>query len=81
VWRNSANKFRYAEGSWNSRTISACFPGTALNPLDRVGVQLVASHKTFTGLFGDTITLEDHAVMNFEPLASQTCSGNGTSHP
>jgi hypothetical protein len=81
VWRKSANKFRYAEGSWNSRTISACFPGTATNPLDRVGVQLVASHKTFTGLFGDSITLEDHSVFNFEPLATQTCSGNGTSHP
>lgn len=75
VWRESANKFRYSEGSWNSSTISACFPGTAANPLDRVGIQLVAEHKTFTGLFGDSLTLEDHAVMNFEPLATQSCAG------
>ncbi|GAB3266723.1 TadE/TadG family type IV pilus assembly protein [Nocardioides dilutus] len=74
VWRDSANKFRYAGGTWDSRTISACFPGTAANPLDRVGIQLVAEHKTFTGMFGDSLTLEDHAVMNFEPLATQSCA-------
>lgn len=79
VWRDSANKFRYAEGSWDSRTISACFPGTATNPLDRVGIQMVAEHKTFTGLFGNSLTLEDHAVMNFEPLATQNCAAGAHS--
>jgi hypothetical protein len=73
TWRDSANVFRYAEGAWNSSTISACFPGNTANPLDRVGIQMVAEHKTFTGLFGDSMTLSDHAVMNFEPLATQTC--------
>ena len=74
VWRPTQDKFRYSDGSWNSSTISACFPGTSQNPLDRVGVQMVADHKTFTGLFGSSIQLEDHAVMNFEPLATQTCA-------
>jgi hypothetical protein len=74
TWRASADKFRYAEGSWNSTTISACFPGTGANPLDRVGIQMVAEHKMMTGLFGATVTLEDHAVMNFEPLATQSCA-------
>jgi hypothetical protein len=77
VWRKTADRFRYAEGSWDSRTISACFPGvTNTNPpkpLDRVGVQMVVRHKNFTGLFGSTITLQDHAVMNFEPLVAQSC--------
>jgi hypothetical protein len=74
VWRPSLDKFRYAEGSWNSTTISACFPGTAAKPLDRVGVQMLAKHKTFTGLFGSTLTLQDHAVLNFEPLVAQSCA-------
>ena len=68
-WRDTENKFRYNSGSWISSTISACFPGN----LDRVGVALVAKHKNFTGLFGSYLTLEDHAVMNFEPLPVQSC--------
>ena len=79
TWKASSNKFRYAEGSWNSTTISACFPGTVSKPLDRVGIEMVADHKTFTGLFGDSIKLEDHAVGTFEPLDAQHC-GAGT-HP
>ena len=74
TWRDSQNKFRYSGGSWDSTTISACFPGNGVNPLDRVGIQMVAEHKTFTGIFGDSLTLEDHAVMNFEPLATQDCA-------
>jgi hypothetical protein len=79
TWRPSANKFRYTEGSWVSTTISACFPGTASKPLERVGVQMVAEHKTFTGLFGDSLTLQDHAVMNFEPLATENCASGAHS--
>jgi hypothetical protein len=78
-WRDSDNAFRYFSGSWVSSTINACFPGTTSFPLDRVGVQLVAEHETFTGLFGSSLTLEDHAVMNFEPLDTAHCK-SGT-HP
>ena len=69
-WRPTENKFRYNSGTWISSTINACFPGN----LDRVGIQLVAKHKNFTGLFGSYLTLKDHAVMNFEPLPAQICA-------
>jgi hypothetical protein len=74
VWRPTQNAFRYNSGSWDPKTISACFPGTGTQALDRVGIQLVAKHKNFTGLFGSTLTLDDHAVMNFEPLPAQSCA-------
>jgi hypothetical protein len=79
VWRPNQNAFRYNSGSWDPRTISACFPGTGSNALDRVGIQLVAKHKTFTGLFGSSLNLEDHAVMNFEPLPTQFCASGAHS--
>ena len=69
-WRDSEDKFRYYSGSWASSTINACFPGN----LDRVGIALVARHENFTGLFGSYLTLDDHAVMNFEPLPAQICA-------
>jgi hypothetical protein len=76
VWRASADAFRYGGGAWSSKTISACFPGSALNPLDRVGVYLNASHPFLSGLFGDQITLSDRAVLDFEPLPTQSCPAN-----
>jgi TadE-like protein len=79
VWRPLQDAFRYSSGSWDPRTISACFPGTGANGLDRVGIQLVANHKNFTGLFGSTLTLDDHAVMNFEPLPAQYCAAGAHS--
>lgn len=78
-WRDSDNAFRYFSGSWISTSINACFPGTSTFPLDRVGVQLVAKHENFTGLFGAGLNLEDHAVMDFEPLDTTHCK-SGT-HP
>ena len=72
VWRKNANEFRYGGGAWNYKTISACFPGTGVDPLDRVGVYLNASHDAVTGLFGG-FELSDHAVMEFEPLPAASC--------
>jgi len=72
-WRDADNAFRYFSGSWVSTSINACFPGTSSFPLDRVGIQLVADHETFTGLFGSSLELDDHAVMNFEPLDTTHC--------
>jgi Flp pilus assembly protein TadG len=81
TWQPAANAgagaFRYADGSWNSSTISACFPGNATNPLDRVGVYMNATHKMMTGLFGAQVTLSDKAVFDFEPLPTATCNGTG----
>jgi hypothetical protein len=81
TWQPNANSgagaFRYADGTWNSSTISACFPGNATNPLDRVGVYMNASHKMMTGLFGSSVTLADHSVFDFEPLPTTSCNGTG----
>jgi hypothetical protein len=79
VWRPNQNAFRYNSGAWDPKTISACFPGNGSQPLDRVGIQLVALHKNFTGMFGSTLTLDDHAVMNFEPLPAQMCAAGAHS--
>lgn len=72
-WVDSQKAFRYAGGAWRSASISACFPGTPAKPLDRVGVYVNASHHWLTGLFGTTVTMADRSMMNFEPLATQSC--------
>jgi hypothetical protein len=79
TWRPSVNQFKYASGSWKSSSVDACFPNYTdssgvVHPLMRVGVQLVAKHPMLTGFFGSSITLSDHAVMDFEPLAAQVCA-------
>ena len=76
-WRASSSQFRYVSGAWNSTSISACFPGTATNPLDRVGVYMHATHPMMTGLFGQGLGLQDRAVMDFEPLPTASCNGKG----
>lgn len=76
VWRASINQFKFNSGSWNSTSISACFPGSPTNPMDRVGIYLKASHPMITGLFGTSIPISDRAVMDFEPLATQSCGAN-----
>lgn len=80
TWRDAEDKFRYSGGSWDSTTISACFPGTAGSPLDRIGVDMHATHKFMTAIFGSSIGLSDHAVMDFEPLPSDSC-GPSAPHP
>ncbi len=79
VWRDSLDAFRYNSGTWDSKSISACFPGSAANPMDRVGIYLKSTHPMLTGLFGSSVSLTDRAVMDFEPLASQSCGAN--QHP
>jgi hypothetical protein len=37
-----------------------------------------ATHKMITGLFGKSVTLQDHAVFDFEPLPTASCNGSGT---
>lgn len=83
VWRKRSDEFRYESGAWSSVSISACFPGRApesvpsgglqKRSLERVGVYVNTTHKALTGLFFEELTLDDHAVMNFEPLASSQC--------
>ncbi len=75
-WSPSQNRFRWSQGSWDSRQISGCAdpkpPGNV--PLDAVGVQLVVVHDWLTGIFGDSMDLSDHTVMSFEPLTNVACA-------
>lgn len=73
VWRDDAGGFRYHSGTWVSSTISACFPGTPTAPQERVGVHVQARHPLLFGLFGDGLSLGERAVMDFEPLPSDSC--------
>ena len=47
-WKDAADAFRYASGTWASKTINAC-----VNEADTVGIYLRATHNWVTGLFGD----------------------------
>ncbi len=70
TWDAGLNKFRYAGGTWVSTTINACVNNANR---DTVGVGMVATHPWITGLFGDGVTINERAVMNFEPLPSDQC--------
>jgi hypothetical protein len=74
-WSPSQNRFRYSQGSWDSRQINACAEPEAPSylPLDAVGVQVVLEHEWLTGIFGESMELTDQAVMSFEPLSNGTC--------
>jgi len=76
VWRDNLDAFKYSTGTWDSRNISACFPGSATYAQDRVGVYLHATHPMMTGLFGASIGMGDNSVMDFEPLPTQSCGAN-----
>ena len=43
-------------------------------PYDQIGVYLKVKHPYVTKMFGSTITLTDHAVFRFEPVAAASCS-------
>jgi hypothetical protein len=72
VWKDAFGRFAYDSGSWNSHLINACL-NDPLGKGQSVGVYMKATHLFFTGLFGASLPLQDHAVMMFEPLPSNTC--------
>ena len=67
-WNDTANAFRYANGSWPSTSVNAC-AGEA----DSVGVYLHITHKFLTGLFPGSVGMDDRAVGRFEPLPPDNC--------
>ncbi|GAA1768943.1 hypothetical protein GCM10009795_014000 [Nocardioides hankookensis] len=69
TWYDADDKFRWAGGSWDSKTINGC-----LNQSDMVGVYLHATHDWASGIFGSSIGVDDRAVSRFEPLDPQTCA-------
>jgi len=74
TWLPDDQKFRFASGSWDSKSINGC-----LNQSDMVGVYMHATHKWASGIFGSSIGVDDLAVSRFEPLDPQTCLPNA--HP
>lgn len=71
-WSPSQDRFRWAQGSWDSSQVNAC--AESAEPLDGVGVQVVFEHDFLTGIFGSSMELTDHAVMAFEPLSNTSCA-------
>lgn len=69
-WDDAAGAFRYSSGTWDSRTVNACFPSN----VDSIGVQVVAEHKFLSGLLGASTTMSEHTVMHFEPLRAGSCA-------
>jgi len=70
TWNEVAGKFKYSSGTWDSRTVNACFPSN----VDAVGVQLIAEHQFLSGLLGTSMEMSEHTVMNFEPLPPGGCA-------
>ncbi len=79
-WNDASNRFQYASGAWISTSIAACVGAS-----DSVGVVMKATHRYLFGLFGTTQSMSDRAVMQFEPLATDSCQANkpigGGGHP
>ena len=70
-WNEGLGRFSYSSGGWLSSTINAC-----VNSPDRVsvGVGMKVNHRLVTGAFGTTLPIEEHTVMQFEPLESSRCA-------
>ena len=68
TWSPSAHAFSGGSGSWPSTNQQAC-----TQPYDEIGVYVKLNHAFVTGLFGSDLTLTDHAVFRFEPVASSVC--------
>jgi Flp pilus assembly protein TadG len=79
VWDKNLDKFRYFGGQWDSRTINACVNDAGLMA---VGVAMHAHHPWVTGFFGNGVEVEERTVMQFEPLANDSCKpGTASPHP
>lgn len=76
VWDKNLDKFRYSSGSWASNSVNACVN----DPLrTAVGVAMQAKHAWVTGLFGQSKTISERSIMQFEPLPSEQCKPS--THP
>jgi hypothetical protein len=69
TWSQGAKAFSGGSGSWSMSTNQVC-----TMPYDQIGVYVKVNHPYVTKLFGSNITLTDHAVFRFEPVASTACS-------
>ena len=69
TWSSGAHAFTGGSGSWPATSHQVC-----KQPYDEIGVYVKLDHPFVTKLFGSSVTLTDHAVFRFEPVASSACS-------
>ncbi len=69
TWSSGAKAFTGSSGSWSMSNNQVC-----KLPYDQIGVYIKVKHAFVTGMFGSDMTLTDHAVFRFEPVASTACS-------
>ncbi len=55
-------------GGWDASSQKVC-----TQPYDEIGVYVKLDHQFVTKLFGASVSLSDHAVFRFEPVASSAC--------
>ncbi len=66
--------FEYRSGQWDPATINAC---AGSDDAMAVGVLVRVRHSgPFSALFGTALTLNDSAVLKFEPLRNVRCQGS-----
>jgi hypothetical protein len=71
TWVAANDRFQYASGTWTSTTIGACAGSS-----DAVGVIIKAHHNYLFGMFGTSAAVTDRAVMQFEPLPTDSCQAS-----
>ena len=72
VWNPAAKAFDTANpqgGGWPASTHQVC-----TEPYDELGVYVKLDHQFITGLFGASISLQDHSVFRFEPVPASVCA-------
>jgi hypothetical protein len=72
VWNRAAKAFDTGNpqgGGWLASTHQVC-----TQPFDELGVYVKLDHQFATGLFGASITLQDHSVFRFEPVPASVCA-------
>ena len=70
TWNSSTRTFgNPTGGGWPASTHQIC-----RQPYDEIGVYVKLDHAFITKLFGANITLTDHSVFRFEPVANNLCS-------
>jgi Flp pilus assembly protein TadG len=69
AYSTASKSFTGGVGSWPTTAQQVC-----TQPYDEIGVYVKLQHPFVTKLFGAGVTLTDHAVFRFEPVASSACS-------
>ena len=69
-WNDVTNKFDAIDGGWDSALVNTCVGDPAAQA---VGVYMKANHPTVTRLFRSSFSIENKAVLKFEPRPKAVC--------